>query len=55
MAILLNKLNSFEQDELNELSFKCINQTIESMAEYTKKEYSKPVWDAFYVSYLLCH
>jgi len=48
---LLNKLNSINDKELDEVSLKCINQTIESMAEYTKKEFLSPVWNAFYVCF----
>lgn len=48
----MNKVNSFENDELNELAFRCINQTIESISSYTKKEYSNVVWQSFYVNIL---
>jgi len=36
-------------DKLDDVNYECIAKTIESMAEYTKKQYTQSVWKCFYV------
>lgn len=48
--ILLNKLDFFEDEQKNQLIFECVGKTVQSMAEFTKKEHSTIVWTCFYVS-----
>lgn len=51
--VLLTKLNFFRDNESsNELVFQCISKTVESMADYTKKDHTKVVWKCFYVTFL---
>ncbi len=44
-----DKDSETEADDSNELVFKCIKKTIESMAEHTNKHHSNVVWKCFYV------
>ncbi|RNA19607.1 small subunit processome component 20 -like protein [Brachionus plicatilis] len=47
--ILLTKLNFFDNEQKNELIFRCIGKTVQSMADFTKKEHSSIVWTCFYI------
>ena len=38
-------------DKLDESNFKCIAKTVESMADYTKKQYTQSFWKCFYVKW----
>jgi U3 small nucleolar RNA-associated protein 20 len=50
-TMLLDKLNCFaESSDSNQLVFDCISKTVESMAEYTKKQHTSVVWKSFYAT-----
>jgi len=53
-VILLGKLNFFGEDtESNELVFNCVSKTVQSIAEYTKKQFVRVIWKCFYVRLFL--